>query len=57
VKCGLKVAGTLGVLELAASFGLLDLALAVEKLQKTNARLDPSLVAGALSRERQRRGI
>ncbi|MEM9997217.1 MAG: DUF3368 domain-containing protein [Bacteroidota bacterium] len=41
---GLRIAGTLGVIERAASQGLLDGVAAVERLRRTNARLAPSLL-------------
>lgn len=52
---GLAVTGTIGVLELAAGRGLVQLQDALKKLQETNARLDPELIEGALRREALRR--
>jgi len=56
IKYGLVVAGTLGVLEMAAGRGWLDLTATIEKLRQTNARLDAKLVVAALDREKMRRG-
>jgi predicted nucleic acid-binding protein len=55
IRYGLAVTGTLGVLELAARRGWIDLANIVAKLQQTNARLDPELLRAALARENARR--
>ena len=53
-KCGLTVVGTLGLLEQASVRGWLALPEALERLRKTNARLDPKLVEAALERYRAR---
>ena len=54
LRCGLRVIGTIGLLEAAAGRGDLDFSAAIEKLQRTNARLDPKLVADALERAKRR---
>lgn len=54
VRHGIPVTGTLGVLEMAAARGLIQLANTITKLQQTNARLDPELVRAALERDRVR---
>lgn len=50
MQCGVHVIGTLGLLELAAQRGWIDLPQVLERLQQTNARLDPRLIAAALER-------
>ena len=55
LRCGLVVAGTVGILEAAAARGLIQLPEIVERLRQTNARLDPELLAAALERDRVRR--
>lgn len=55
LSCGLVVAGTIGILEAAAARGLIRLPEVIERLQKTNARLDRDLLAAALERDRARR--
>lgn len=52
IRCGLRVAGTIGLLEAAARRGLLDFSATVERLRKTNARLDEEVVKAALARLR-----
>src|ERR1700677_3193953 len=47
-KHGLAVMGTLGVLKEAATLGLLDLRLAVKRLQGTNFYLAPEILARLL---------
>ena len=54
-RCGVAVTGTVGLLEMAAARGLLNLKQALAKLEQTNARLDAELVAGALQRDTARR--
>ncbi len=54
IHCGLAVIGTVGLLEQAAARGLLDLAQAMERLRRTNARLDPRLIQAALERNKAR---
>jgi predicted nucleic acid-binding protein len=46
----LQVRGTLGILERAANLGKLDLRAALDKLQQTNFRLSPSILAAFLER-------
>ena len=52
---GLPVAGTLGVLELAAERGLVEFAVAIERLRRTSIFLAPAIIAAALERDRVRR--
>lgn len=47
---GLKVTGTIGVLEEAAARGLLDLPSALARLQQTSFKVHPSLIQAALKR-------
>jgi predicted nucleic acid-binding protein len=47
---GLKVAGTVGVLELAAARGLIDPAETVKRLRQTNFRISPPLLQRLLRR-------
>ena len=47
---GLRVTGTLGILELAARNGLTDLALAIERLRQTNFRSPDTLLDDLLRR-------
>ena len=54
VRCGLRVAGTIGLLEAAAGRGLLDFAVSMQRLRQTNARLDEELIQAALTRNRPR---
>jgi predicted nucleic acid-binding protein len=51
---GLATTGTLGVLELAAMSGLVDLPSAVARLQGTNFRYRPELLEMLLARHRDR---
>ena len=53
-QCGLTVVGTLGLLEQASMRGWVVLPDALERLQRTNARLDPKLVEAVLERYRTR---
>jgi uncharacterized protein len=53
-QCGLRVIGTLGLLEEAAARGWIDLPQVIDRLQQTNARLDPQLIAAALERQKAR---
>ncbi len=55
LRYGLAVTGTLGVLELAAGRGVVDLPKVLDKLRATNVRLDAQLVEGALKRDAARR--
>ena len=52
---GLKIAGTIRVLEEAAVKGLIDLKEAFTKLQQTNFRIAPVLIKQALARDAARR--
>ena len=54
LRCGLRVTGTVGLLEAGADRGLLNLSKAVELLRETNARLDDDLIRAALLRDRSR---
>ena len=49
---GLKVTGTLGILDTAARRGLVDLLAAVARLQRTNFRVAPALLQRLLARNR-----
>jgi predicted nucleic acid-binding protein len=53
-RCGLRVTGTIGLLEAAAERGLLNFRTSIDRLRNTNARLDEELIAAALGRQRQR---
>jgi predicted nucleic acid-binding protein len=55
VHCGLAVIGTIGLLEQAATRGLLELPQVMERLRQTNARLDPELIHAALERDKARK--
>src|SRR5262245_26607290 len=46
---GLTVTGTLGVLDLAARRGLIDLAMAIERLKATNFRCRPEIMDALLA--------
>ena len=50
VRCGLRVAGTIGILEAAANRGLVDFRAAIERLRETNARLGDEVIQAALAR-------
>jgi predicted nucleic acid-binding protein len=52
IRCGLRVAGTIGLLEAAARRGLLDFPVAIDRLRQTNARLDEEVIHAALARMR-----
>ena len=54
VRCGLRVAGTIGLLEAAAGRGLVDFTAVIQRLRQTNARLDEELIQAALMRNRRR---
>jgi len=54
VRCGLRVAGTVGLLEAAAGRGLLDFVVSIQRLRQTSARLDEELIQAALTRNRPR---
>ena len=53
---GLRVLGTVGLLEQAAIQGLIDLPSALEQLRQTNARINPAILQDALARHFARRG-
>jgi predicted nucleic acid-binding protein len=55
IRLGLKVTGTLGVLDRAAALGLLDLRFAVERLRDTNFRASTALLDHLLAEDSQRR--
>jgi predicted nucleic acid-binding protein len=55
IRRGLVVIGTIGILEQAAARGWLDLPQAAERLLRTNVRLDPDLIRGALERDKARK--
>jgi len=55
IQCGLAVIGTVGLLEQAAAQGLLDLPQVMDRLRKTNVRLDSRLIQTALERDEARR--
>ena len=54
LRYGLAVTGTIGVLELAAVRGWIQLPEAFAKLQQTNLRLSPELMQAALERAKER---
>ena len=54
---GLRIAGTIGLLESAAEKGLLELKSAFEDLQRTNFRIDPRFLNDALARDAARREV
>jgi len=53
---GLRVTGTLGVLDLAAHRGLADFAQAVERLRQTNFRVPQALLDALLEAHRGKKG-
>jgi predicted nucleic acid-binding protein len=55
LQCGLTVLGTLGVLDEAASRGLVELPDALTRLQATNFRMPPEIVEMLLARDAARR--
>jgi predicted nucleic acid-binding protein len=52
LRCGLRVAGTIGILEAAGQRGLIDFSAAIRRLRQTNARLDEEVIQAALARIR-----
>jgi predicted nucleic acid-binding protein len=50
---GLRVVGTLGILELAADRGLIDITAAVSRLKETNFRYRPELLDALVARHRR----
>ncbi len=55
IKRGLRITGTLGVLELAAAKGLIELPGALERLRQTDFMIGADLLAEALQRDSDRR--
>jgi predicted nucleic acid-binding protein len=55
-RLGMTVVGTLGVLERAAEWGLIDLPAALAHLQATNFYVDDALIEEALARDAARKG-
>jgi predicted nucleic acid-binding protein len=53
---GLRITGTLGVLELAARNGLIDLAASFKRLEATNFRRPPAILDAMLASWRRDRG-
>src|SRR5262249_21430793 len=51
-RLGLRVTGTLGVLDRAAEGGLIELASVIAKLRQTNFRASPALIDGLLAAHR-----
>jgi predicted nucleic acid-binding protein len=51
---GIRVTGTLGILELAAQDGLTDFAQAVERLQRTNFRSPKALLDALLEKHKEK---
>jgi len=51
---GLRVTGTLGILDLAAERGLADFARAVEKLRQTNFRVPQALLGALLEKRKEK---
>jgi predicted nucleic acid-binding protein len=49
-RCGLRVAGTVGLLEAAGQRGLIDFSIVIERLRRTNARLEEEVIQAALVR-------
>jgi predicted nucleic acid-binding protein len=54
VRYGVRVAGTIGLLEAAAVRGLVDFPALIQRLRQTNARLDEDLIQAALRRNLSR---
>jgi predicted nucleic acid-binding protein len=52
---GLAVTGTLGVLDLAARRGLLDIATVVARLKATNFRYPPEIIEALLAEHREKK--
>ena len=53
---GLRVTGTLGILDLAAQRGLAEFAQAVEQLRQTNFRVSQALLDALLEKHKEKRG-
>lgn len=54
-RLGLTVTGTLGVLDRAAERGLIDLGVVIDRLRRTNFRVDPALLGRLLAADVERR--
>jgi len=54
-RLGIRFIGTLGVLDLAAARGLLDLPAAIERLIQTNFYVTPNLLKSLLDADRERK--
>jgi predicted nucleic acid-binding protein len=54
-RYGLAVTGTIGVLDLAARRGLIDLGTAIAKLKTTNFRYPPEVMDALLAQHRERK--
>ncbi len=52
---GLRVTGTLGILELASQYGLTDFAQAVERLRRTNFRSPKALLEALLEKHKEKK--
>ena len=57
IERGLRVAGTLNILELASIKNLVELTETFDKLQQTNFRVSQELLDEALEREKQRKAV
>ena len=57
IERGLRVAGTLNILELASIKNLVELTETFDKLQQTNFRVSQELLNEALEREKQRKAV
>jgi len=55
-RAGLRVTGTLGILDLAAQRGMADFAQAVEQLRRTNFRVPHALLDALLEKHREKKG-
>ena len=53
---GLRVTGTLGILDLAAQRGLAEFAQAVGQLRQTNFRVPQALLDALLEKHKERKG-
>ena len=53
---GLRVTGTLGILDLAAQRGLAEFAQAVEQLRQTNFRVPQAVLDGLIEKHRKKEG-
>lgn len=53
---GLRVTGTLGILDLAAQRGLADFAQAVERLRRTNFRIPQAILDAVLKKHKEKKG-